>query len=203
MPDTAYVLLAKLIRPQGRHGELLAEILTDFPERFAERRQVLLLASGSAHTAASTAPRQIQVERHWLHKGRLVLKFAGIDSISDAEALRGMEVAVPATERVPLSDDAVYISDLVGCRVVDETPATPVDLGEVIDVQRETVTADLLVVRTPGGPELLVPFAKAYLLGVDVGAKTIRMRLPEGLADVNAPLTPEEQAAQSADEDAE
>ncbi len=196
MADAPYVWLAKLIRPQGRRGELLAEILTDFPERFAERRRVFLLPADSPDHPDVSALRSLEVESHWLHKNRLVLKFSGIDSINDAEALRGMVVAVPATERAPLAEDAVYIGDLIGCRVIDETPAVPVDLGEVVDVQREPVTADLLVVRTPAGQELLVPFARAYLVGVDVTAKRVRMRLPGGLAEINAPLTTEERAAQ-------
>ena len=77
--DREFVLLAHLIRTQGRHGELIADILTDFPERFAERKHVWLLPPD-----AKGAPREAEIERHWLHKGRVVLKFVGIDSISDA-----------------------------------------------------------------------------------------------------------------------
>jgi 16S rRNA processing protein RimM len=77
--------------PQGRKGEVFAEILTDFPDKFAERRQVWLLAADVAAAAAAQAPRQRQVElmNHWLHKGGVVLHFAGVDSITAAEAAEG------------------------------------------------------------------------------------------------------------------
>ena len=113
-----FVLLARLVRTQGRHGEMIADILTDFPERFAERTHVWLMPPD-----AKTPPREAEVERHWLHKGRIVLKFAGIDSISDATSLRGWHVAIPREARAPLSDDAVYVADLIGCHVIDEAAA--------------------------------------------------------------------------------
>jgi len=89
-----WVWLARIRRPQGRKGEVLAEILTDFPQKFAERRQVWLLAASSASVSASVA-REIELANHWLHKGGIVLHFAGVDSISAAEELKGMVVAVP------------------------------------------------------------------------------------------------------------
>src|SRR5882757_4543658 len=188
--DRDFVLLAYLIRTQGRHGELIAEILTDFPERFSERPHVWLLPSD-----AKAAPREAEIERHWPHKGRIVLKFAGIDSISDATALSGWHVAIPRGQRVPLADDAVYVADLIGCRVIDETDGT-VDLGAVLAVERGSGGApDLLAVQY-GGDELLIPFAKAYIVQIDLAAQVLRMRLPAGLTAINAPLTDEERAAQ-------
>jgi 16S rRNA processing protein RimM len=179
MPNSDPVLLARLLRPQGRHGELLAEILTDFPERFAERRHVLLLGTLAGE------PRPMELERHWLHKGGVVLKFKGVNSINEAEPLRGAHVAVPAEERVAL-EDAFYIGDLIDCRLVDEAGDTAVAIGRIVDVQREPVSADLLVVASSDGRELLVPFAKAYLVRVDVAAGEVVMRLPEGLLTINA-----------------
>ena len=89
--DREFVLLAHLIRTQGRHGELIADILTDYPERFADRRHVWLLPPD-----AKGAAREAKIERHWLHKGRVVLKFVGVDSISDAAVLSGSRVAILA-----------------------------------------------------------------------------------------------------------
>jgi 16S rRNA processing protein RimM len=190
-----FVLLARLVRTQGRHGELIADILTDFPERFAERTRVWLMPPD-----AKTPPREAEVERHWLHKGRIVLKFAGIDSISDATPLRGWHVAIPREARAPLSDDAVYVADLIGCRVIDEANGA-VDLGTVLDVERsESGAADLLVLKRDD-EELLIPFAKAYQVAVDLDARVVRMRLPAGLTQLNAPLSEEERAAQQTDEE--
>jgi 16S rRNA processing protein RimM len=116
------------------------------------------------------------------------LKFSGVDSISDAEALRGLLVAIPASERAPLSDDSVYIGDLIGCEVIDlASPGRPV--GKVTDLDPQ---ASLLIVQPEEGGDLLIPFAKTYLVSIDAAAKRIEMRLPAGLFDINAPITDEE-----------
>ena len=194
--DSKWVTLARLVKPQGRKGELLAEILTDFPERFSERRRLFLLAAAIAGKA-STPPREVTLEEHWLHKDRLVLKFAGIDSINDAEPLRGSEVVIPYAERAPLDEDAVYIADLVGCVLYDRASGTTV--GEILDVDRESSNMELLVVQPAGserrGAEILVPFAKAYLPAIDLTARRMEMTLPDGLLTLDKPLTDEERVA--------
>jgi 16S rRNA processing protein RimM len=188
--DHEFVELAQLIRTQGRHGELIADILTDFPERFTERRRVWLLPPN-----AKIAPRAAEIERHWLHKDRIVLKFAGVDSISDATPFAGWRVAIPRNERAPLADDAVYVADLVGCHLIDEANGS-IDLGPVLDVERGASGAlDMLVLKT-GEEELLVPFAKAYLIALDLNARVLRMQLPAGLTAINSPITEEERKAQ-------
>jgi 16S rRNA processing protein RimM len=188
--DHEFVVLAQLIRTQGRHGELIADILTDFPERFAERRRVWLLPPD-----AKAEPRAAEIERHWLHKNRIVLKFVAIDSISDATPFAGWRVAILREERALLADDAVYVADLVGCRLIDEADGA-IDLGPVLDVERGAGGAlDILVLQS-GEEELLIPFAKAYLVSLDLDAKVLRMRLPAGLTAINAPMSQEERAAQ-------
>jgi 16S rRNA processing protein RimM len=182
-----WAILARLVRSQGRHGEILADILTDFPERFADRRRLFLVAS----EASETFSREAILENHWLHKGRIVLKFAGIDSIDEAESLRGLLVAVPRSERTTLADDSVYIGDLIGCEVIDLNGGAA-SIGAVTDFDSQ---AGLLQVRTPGGAEALIPFAKAYLETIDIAGKRIEMRLPEGLLDINAPMSDEERRA--------
>ncbi len=194
--DSRFVLLARLVRTQGRHGELIADLLTDFPERFADRTSVWLLPRDTR-----TAPREATVERHWLHKGRIVLKFASVDSISDATLLSGWHVAVPRGQRTPLTDGALYISDLIGCHVINETAgadeaAGAVDLGPVLDVLRgDGDVLDMLVLKYDDD-ELLIPFAKAYLVAAELETRRLRMRLPAGLTSINASLTDEERAAQ-------
>lgn len=136
----------------------------------------------------STPAREVSLERHWLHKGRVVLKFSGVDSIGEADTLRGLLVAIPAGDRAPLSDDSVYVGDLIGCKVID-VASSEVQIGVVKDLDRE---AGLLIVELTGGGEGLIPFAKAYLVNIDTSARRIEMRLPEGLLDINAPITDEE-----------
>jgi 16S rRNA processing protein RimM len=178
-PDS-FVWLARIRRTQGRKGEVFAEILTDFPERFAERRQLRLLSE-----SASAAPREVELKYHWLHKGGIVLHFAGVDSITDAEQLAGLIVAVPRSERVPLPEDEVYISDLIGCTLVDVARAdAPVVVGPIEDVERAVGAAPMLIVHGSRG-EVLIPFAKIYLRKVDLDARRLEMTLPEGLTDLN------------------
>jgi 16S rRNA processing protein RimM len=187
MTDSDWAILARLVRPQGRHGEILADLYTDFPERFSERKRLFLVASETSREAV----REVTLESHWLHKGRVVLKFSGVDSINDAELLRSLLVVIPASERAPLTDDSVYISDLIDCEVVDLASA-PNPIGKIVDVDRG---AGLLVVQPERGGEILIPFVKAYLVNVDLSAKRIEMRLPAGLLDINKPLSEEERRA--------
>ena len=176
-----WVWLARIRRPQGRKGEVYAEILTDFPEKFAERRRLWLLSE-----AAGTAPREVALSDHWQHKGGVVLHFSGVDSISAAEALAGLAVAIPREERAALGEDEVYIGDLIGCTLVDVAGVEPHSLGTIDDVDRTAGPVALLVVRGAAG-EVLVPFAKSYLRRIDLGGMRVEMALPEGLADLNAP----------------
>lgn len=179
----AWVWLARIRHPQGRKGEVFADILTDFPEKFAERRRLWLIAADSS--AAPSAPRQVELTAHWLHKGGIVLHFAGVDSISAAETLTGLAVVLPRAERAVLGQDEAYISDLVGCTLMDVAGAEAIPVGEIEDVDRTAGPVALLVVRR-AQQEILVPFAKSYLRKVDLDARRVEMALPEGLIDLNA-----------------
>ena len=198
IPET-WVWLARIRRPQGRKGEVFADVLTDFPQKFAERRQLWLLhesvaGSDAHHSPESTAgapsgapfPSKIHLKHHWMHKGGVVLHFDGVDSISDAEKLAGLVVAIPHAERAPLAEDEVYIADLVGCVLVDVSNSdASVTVGEIEDVNRNLGPVPILVLRGTAG-EVLVPFAKSYLRNIDLDAKRVEMALPEGLVDLNS-----------------
>lgn len=186
MSEESWIAVARLIRPQGRRGEVLAEILTDFPERFQNTRNACLMR------AEHLPPEPVILEQSWMHKGKVVLKFVGVDSISAAELLRDAELVVPAAERVALEPDAVYIGDLLGCRVVDmHLPDHPC-VGIVRDVLQQPETVDMLIVEAVDGSEYSVPFAKAYVVRIDLAGRRLEMDLPPGLLDVNAPLSDEE-----------
>ena len=211
MPEN-WVWLARIRRPQGRKGEVLAELLTDFPEKFAERKRLWVLkpdgagapssasvsvsasvgATGPSHLGTrETMPvppqaRPVELANHWLHKGGVVLHFSGVDSISAAEALTGLYVAIPRAERAPLATDETYIGDLNGCGLVDVAGAATVNIGEIEDVDRTAGPVPLLVVRGASG-EVLSPFAKSYLRKLDLEGRRVEMALPEGLVDLNAP----------------
>jgi 16S rRNA processing protein RimM len=180
-PPESWVWLARIRRAQGRKGEVFAELLTDFPEKFAERRRLWLMAEATP----GASPREVELIHHWLHKGGVVLHFAGVDSISAAEALAGLIVAIPLAERAPLGEDEVYVADLIGCALVDVAGEAPVVVGEIGEVDRTAGPVALLVVRGAAG-EVLIPFARSYLRSVDVAARRVEMALPEGLAELNA-----------------
>lgn len=138
-----------------------------------------------------TAPVPIVIERSWLHKGRIVLKFSGVDSISTAEELRGAEIVVPAADRVPLDSDAIYIQDLIGRELMDRNQPGQPCVGIVRDVIPQPESVDILVVVAPDGIEHWIPFARAYDPRVDLPGR-LEMGLPSGLLDVNVPLSEEE-----------
>ena len=188
MPEsTEFITLARVVKTQGRHGEVAAEIHSDVPDRFAEGMKL------SALNKSGDSRREVEIEDLWPHKGLLVLKFAGIDSISDAEALIGSELQVPRTERAQLERGWNYVSDLVGCAVFDHGN----EIGRIEDVQLGAGEAPLLIVAVVGGKKYDVPFAEAYLESVDLPLRQVRMKLPEGMLEINSPLTAEEKVQSS------
>jgi len=176
-------------KTQGRHGEVAVELHTDVPDRFRVGLKLFALAQDNSR-------RELQVEELWPHKALLVLKFAGVDSISDAELLIGCELQVPRSERAQLESGWNYVSDLVGCVVFDSGR----EIGRIEDVQFGAGEAPLLIVVSGGGAgskRYEIPYAEAYLKSVDLDRKQIQMQLPEGMLELNAPLTAEEKEQQA------
>jgi 16S rRNA processing protein RimM len=157
---------------------------TDVPHRFRQDMQLWALAKDGLR-------REVTVEDLWPHKSFLVLKFQGVETISDAEPLVGAELQLPRSERAVLEPGWTYLSDLIGCTVFDGQR----EIGEIEGVEFGAGEAPLLVVRGKEQPSKLpyeIPFAEAYLEKLDLERKQVRMQLPEGLLDVNAPLAKEE-----------
>ena len=192
-----YITLARVLKTQGRRGEVEVEVHSDVPDRFVEGMRLLALDEEGRR-------RELEIEELWPHKGHLVLKFAGIDSISDAETLLRCELQVPRGERAELEQGWTYISDLTGCTVFDGDRK----IGQIQGVEFGAGEAPLLIVSSgmqdrsqgkSGGKReqpYEIPFAEAYLVSVDPAAKQVRMRLPEGMLEINAPLTEEEKREQ-------
>ena len=181
-----FITLARVLKTQGRHGEVAVEVHSDVPNRFRERMHLWSLAEDGSR-------RELEIEDLWPHKGQLILKFVGIDSISKAEELAGCELQVPGEQRAQLEPGWNYLGDLIGCAVFDGDR----ELGNIGEVRFGAGEAPLLVVRA-GSKEYEIPYAEAYLQQVDLSHKQIRMSLPEGLLEVNVPLTAEEKLAQRA-----
>jgi 16S rRNA processing protein RimM len=183
-----FITLARVVKTQGRHGEVAAEVHSDVPDRFVQGMKLLALSK------TGEARRELEVEDFWPHKAFLVLKFRGVETISDAEALIGSELQVPHAERAELEQGFNYISDLVGCTVLDHGR----EIGRIQDVQFGAGEAPLLIVSA-AGKKFDVPFAEAYLEVVDVAQQQVRMNLPEGMLEINAPMTAEEKREQRRD----
>ncbi len=121
-----------------------------------------------------------ELESVWYHKGQPIFKFRGVDDISAAERLAGASVTIPEDERFRVEEDEYYLSDLVGCRMLDDASGRTIGM---VTGWSET-----------GGPVLLevddgrvsVPFAKSMLKKIDAAAREIRVELPEGLEELSA-----------------
>lgn len=160
-----WISIAVLGRPRGIRGELTAVSLSSRPERFARLKNVRLAGDGSSYA----------VEEVWEHAGALIFKFAGVDSMTDAERLRGAEVQVPRSERIELEKDEYFHSDLIGCEVRDRVSGRVI--GRVTGFE-EYGGPPLLEID---GGRVLIPFVKALCVDIRPEEKLIRADLPDGL----------------------
>ena len=184
-----FITLARVVKTQGRRGEVAAQTHSDVPGRFVFGMKLFVLPK------SQDSRRELEVEDLWPHKGLLVLKFRGVDSIFDAELLIGSELQVLSTQRADLEPGWSYISDLIGCVVLDQSR----EIGRIEDVQFGAGEAPLLMVANAAGKKFEVPFAEAYLEAVDTAQRQVRMNLPEGMLEVNAPVTAEEKKEQQSE----
>ena len=165
------VAIAKITKTRGLRGELVADVLTDFPERFDELKQVCAVCGANEVS-------ELTIEKFWFQKDRIVLKFAGYDSIEQAETLRDCEICVPETEAVALEQDEYFDWQLENCAV--ETVEGE-RIGRVKEIMR-TGGTEILVVENDE-KEYLIPFAEAICPQVDVENKLIKIDAPEGLLE--------------------
>jgi 16S rRNA processing protein RimM len=178
-----FVTIASVVKTQGRIGEVAALLFTDFPERFASRTRLFALHQDGRR-------QELTLEEHWFHKGQVVLKFKGVDSINDAETLVRCEIQIPRRERAELEADTFYSGDLAGCEVLDGGRR----VGVIQEVQFGAGEAPLLVIK--GDKEYLVPFVAEYIEKIALEQKRVEMKLPEGMLELDAPLTAEEKERQ-------
>jgi 16S rRNA processing protein RimM len=172
-PDEDLISIARIARPQGRRGEVIADLLTDFPDRFADL-EVARVKRSSGEISL------LKLEGFRPHKGRVLLKFAGYDSIDRAEELRGAQVMVTRNQLVRLPEDTWYDFDLIGCHVLT-TEGAPV--GRVVSVL-DYGAAPLLAVKDQENRELLIPLTLSICIEIDVANKRIVVNPPEGLLDL-------------------
>ena|SRR2546423_5841432 len=171
--DDDLILVAHIVKARGLRGEVVADLQTDFPERF-ENLKSLIGISGVG------VKRSLQIEEQWFHGNRLVLKFAGFDSVDEAKALVGYELAVPAEERIELPSDSFYEWELIGCRV--ETLGGE-SIGTVTEIVR-TGGVEILKVFDENGRDRLIPMASDIVIEIDKEKKLIQIDPPEGLLEL-------------------
>ncbi len=166
------VIIARAVRPRGLKGEIVAELLTDFPDRFEDIDELILVSPSGERTTK-------RLEDFWFQNDRVVLKVAGYDDVEAAKELVGFEFAVPESERVPLPADHYYDWELEGCTVKVGADS----IGTVNSVLK-TGGAEILVVTDDSGKEQLIPLADSIVVEVDAAGKTIVIDPPEGLLDL-------------------
>lgn len=167
-----WVAVGRLKRTRGNRGELVGEIYSSQPGRAEKLKDVVLEVEGRRRPA--------QIERIWRHDGRPVFKFAGIDSISEAELWQGADVLAPESERAVPEEGEYSHADLIGCQVV-AVGAAPVGIVKGVE---DYGGPPLLRLEAPDGREILVPFARSICREIDVAAKIIRVELPDGLLEL-------------------
>jgi 16S rRNA processing protein RimM len=163
------VTIGRAVKPQGRHGEIAVEVLTDFPERFDSLRKVFV-------PGPSGVAREVEVEKTWPHKGRVIVKLRGVDSIDAAEAYRGVDLRISEDDVAELPAGSYYHYQLKGLSVVDAAGGA---VGRVEDLL-ETGAVTVLVIRGDRG-ETLIPLADEFVKSVDLGAGRMMVRVPETL----------------------
>lgn len=197
-PTPRWVLVARILKARGNRGEVAAKLLTDFPERLTRLQEVFV-----GHAEGKNEPRRMALKSCWLsqnHRGQAVFHFAGVESISEAERFRGLDVLLPFEQRVALPAGQYFVADLIGCSVFENSNVLPVVasspcslseapslLGTVRDVQfpgEEFPGTPLLEVETPRG-EILIPLAVDICTKIDTTARRIDVLLPEGLRYLN------------------
>ena len=195
-PEQRFVTVARILRARGNKGEVAAELLTDFPARLPEIKEMFLRAESGARRGVVL--REFWVDRN--HPGKAVFHFEAIDSINEAEKLRGLEVQIPFEQRAQVPSGSFFLTDLIGCSVfelaataspVSSSPCSlaeaPALLGKVRDVYfpgEGQPGTPLLAVDTSRG-EVLVPLAEDICTMIEITARRIEVKLPEGLRDLN------------------
>ena len=179
---SVYVTIARVLRPQGRRGEVAAEILTDFPERLKTLEAVFLWDG-------RREPHRTAVRGCWLslaRGGQAIFHFAGCDSISEAKKLVGLEVQIRFEDRMRLPPGSYYIADLIGCEVFESDGCLLGRVSEVESTGQEVAGTPILVVDSAKG-ELLIPLARDICVRIDPPARRIEVALPDGLRELNQP----------------
>lgn len=169
--DVKYLIVGEILRPHGVRGELRMRILTDYPERLHKHTSVYMGKN------PKKKPKKYELKHVRMHKAYALLTFSGISDRNQAEALRGLKVMIDVNDAIPLEDDEIYLFQLIGMHVHDESGT---DLGTIKEVI-ETGANDVYVINSETYGELLIPITQETLLDTNTETRIVLVRLPEGL----------------------
>ena len=169
------VIIARIVKARGIAGEVACDLATDFPERFQvlEGEEVTLVMPNGLRLV-------LKLEHHWFHQNRVILKFSGTDTRTDAERLVGGRLVISQTEALELEADEFYEYDLIGLEAVTVGGQR---IGRVVHLLR-TGGTDLLVIEGDIKQEILIPFVDEICLEVDLENRRLTVNPPEGLLDL-------------------
>jgi 16S rRNA processing protein RimM len=167
------VVIARILKPRGIRGEVACTIETDAPRRFELLKEVTVALPGALR-------HRLTVEGFWFHKGRVIVKFAGYDTMSAAEMLAGGVLVIPQSDALPLEHDEFYEHQVVGSEVVDVNGRVIGVIGSLL----RTGGTDVLVVQGGEGREYLIPFTGSICIEVDVSSRRVIIDPPEGLLEL-------------------
>ncbi len=165
-----FLIVGKVSNTHGVKGELKIIPLTDDPNRYKDLKWAFL--------DKKTGLEKCEIENVRFFKDVVIVKIKGIDTMNDAEVLKGIYIKVDRANAVKLSEDQFFICDLIGCKVFDENENL---LGELVEVL-QTGSNDVYVVKGDKG-EILIPALKSVVNEISIENKSIRVTIPEGLVD--------------------
>jgi 16S rRNA processing protein RimM len=166
-------VVGRIARAHGIRGQVIVNLETDFPgERFRPGAQLFVQRGGAVERLSVTTVR--------FQHDRPVIGVDGVDTMTDAEALAGLELRVPTDQLLPLPDGTFYHHDLIGCRV-ETTDGRPIGVVRAVE---GPLSGSRLVVDGGRG-EILIPLASQICVEVDMTARRIVVAAPEGLLDLN------------------
>lgn len=174
--DDALVIVGRIRKPQGLHGELLVEIITDDADAvFAPGRRIHVGTTAGDPAADGSI---LTVTRARPFKDAYIVGFAGITDRTSAEIWRGRYLLAPPGELPELAADEVYRHELLGMRVTDEEAGEIGTVGDLYDFPQG------LMLEVCGSREpVLLPYRPEIVQYVDLDQRVIRVALPEGLLD--------------------
>jgi len=165
-PADEYLAVARVVAAHGIRGEVRCEVITDFPDRLKRTER---LYRGETHVP-------VDLERARLEKNGAILKLSGLETRTEAEALRGQMLYVTEADAVPLPGGSYFWHQIIGLKVRSDAGE---DLGKVADIM-QTGSNDVYVVRRDG-TDILLPAIKDVVQDIDLAAGVITVHLLEGL----------------------